>query len=106
MAGKECSSALSGLLERNRADFPANSQLASYLMGDAGILLLNWKLVPSLDLARQLFDAIEVNVNNPVREFMWGAPGTMLAALFMFEWTAEERWKDLFLRNSERLWQE
>lgn len=93
MAGDEYCSWVGGLLERNRADFPTNSQLTSYLMGDAGILLLNWKLAPARDVAQQAFDEIKANINNSVREFMWGAPGTMLAALFMFEWTAEERWK-------------
>lgn len=106
MAGDEYCSWVGGLLERNRADFPTNSQLTSYLMGDAGILLLNWKLAPARDVAQQAFDEIKANINNSVREFMWGAPGTMLAALFMFEWTAEERWKNLFLRNCEQLLQE
>lgn len=34
---------------------------------------------------------------------MWGSPGTMLAALFMHERTAESRWADLFLRSARRL---
>ncbi len=78
----------------------------SYLMGDVGILLLHWKLDPSERLAQQLFDAIEANLGHPAREFMWGSPGTMLAALFMFEQTGEPRWEALFLRSCEELWQD
>ena len=34
---------------------------------------------------------------------MWGAPGTMLAALFMFESSGDERWKEVYVRNVGQL---
>ena len=99
--------AVRGLLERNRDDVRKyqSHEVTSYLTGDAGILLLNWKLAPSENLALRIFSAIEANSQDPALGLAWGAPGTMLVALFMFERTGEPRWKDLFLRGSEDLWQ-
>jgi lantibiotic modifying enzyme len=95
------------LLERNREDVrKVYPEVGSYLMGDVGILLLHWKLAPSAELAQQLYDGIAANCTHPAREFMWGAPGTMVAALFMLEWTGEQRWKSLFLQHCAQLWQE
>ncbi len=75
----------------------------SYLMGDAGIQLVHWRIDPSAELADVIYRAVERNTGNPAREFMWGAPGTMLAALFMYEFTAASRWKDLYARNAARI---
>jgi hypothetical protein len=78
-------------------------ELPSYMMGETGILLLNWKLAPSEDLARQLYALIETNIGDP-RGLVWGAAGNMLAALFMNERTGDSRWKELFLGNFDALW--
>jgi lantibiotic modifying enzyme len=34
------------------------------------------------------------NVDNPTDDISWGAPGTLLAALAMSEWTDERRWDE------------
>ena len=99
------------LVQRHRDDIRKYSgvreylggELASYLMGETGILLLHWKMAPSEDLAQQIFAAIEAKVGDP-RGLIWGAPGTMLAALFMHECTGDPRWKKLFLDSFEALW--
>ena len=57
-------------------------------MGDVEILLVQWRLSPSDALADQIFAGVAANVENPAREVMWGAPGTVLAALFMFRQVA------------------
>ncbi len=75
----------------------------SYLMGDVGILLVRWRLSPTDALADEIFRAAEGNIRNPAREFMWGAPGTMLAALFIFELTRDERWKEVYLRSVRQI---
>ena len=68
---------------------------ASYMMGETSILMLMFSRRPitatSPTGSQQL---IERNVANPTRELMWGAPGTMLAALFMHERTGESRWAE------------
>jgi hypothetical protein len=78
-------------------------ELSSYLLGETGILLLEWKLAPSEDLAQRLYAAIEAKIGD-MRGLAWGAAGAMLVALFMHEQTGESRWKDLYLRNFEALW--
>lgn len=94
------SSTLAGLASQNRADLNlSESQSYSYLMGDVGIQLVQWRADPTEELTEAIFHAVERNTENPAREFMWGAPGTMLAALFMYEFTADERWGKLYVQN-------
>ena len=76
---------------------------ASYLMGETAPLLLAYWLRPSGDVARKLEAAIASNIDNPTRELLWGAPGTMLGALFMHERTGEARWADAFRANVRKL---
>jgi len=45
-----------------------------------------------------------VNKNHPARELMWGSPGTLLAALFMYQRTGEPKWADLFRDTAAVLW--
>jgi len=79
-------------------------QRASYLMGDTPILMLGQWLAPAAGTADRLEGLIESNLDNPTRELMWGAPGTLLAALFLRQHTGEERWADLFRRSAAQLW--
>jgi hypothetical protein len=39
----------------------------------------------------------------PIRELMWGMPGSMLAAIHMAEMTGESRWRGLFETQAARL---
>ncbi len=80
-------------------------ELASYMLGEAGILLLQWKLAPSEDVARQLYDHLEARIGDP-RGVAWGSAGAMLVALFMYERTDDARWKELYLRSFEPLWEQ
>ena len=77
---------------------------ASYMMGETAIELLSERLQPSPHTADRLHALIEGNLDNPTRELMWGAPGTMLAALFLHERDPQERWADLFRRSARKLW--
>src|SRR5918911_4231705 len=45
-------------------------------------------------LAHDLHALVRANVVNPTDDVMWGAPGTLLAALAMGGWTGEPRWKE------------
>lgn len=76
----------------------------SYFVGEAGILLVHWRLTGSAEAADRLFAAIRRNIQNPTHEALWGAPGTMVGALHMLGWTGERRWHDLFVENAEYLW--
>ena len=98
------SGVLPELLESNRnAIRPSTQRSESLLMGDAGILLLCWKLTPSRELAAQIASTISANRENPTREFMWGSPGTLLAALAMYELSGDEAWAELFREGTSDL---
>jgi lantibiotic modifying enzyme len=43
-------------------------------------------------LADELHALVRGNADNPTDDISWGAPGTLLVALAMHEWTGETRW--------------
>jgi hypothetical protein len=81
---------------------PGNT--ASYLAGDTGPLLLDYWLSPIAAKADELDALIAANLDHPARELMLGAPGTMLAALFLHQWTGEERWARRYVESARKLW--
>jgi hypothetical protein len=103
---RDYAKAADALLPRNRAWLDARSprERASYLMGDTGIELLRFGLDPSPHITERLAALIAGNLHNPTRELMWGSPGTLLAALFLHERTADARWSDLYRRTADTLW--
>jgi hypothetical protein len=78
---------------------------AALLMGESGLLLVAWRVEPSAELADALLARVRENVENEAVEIMWGAPGTMLAARAMLDWTGEERWADAWRESAEAVWQ-
>ena len=98
--------ALAVLLDLHRQDSLRLQGTPSlgYLVGDAGILLMRWHTAPSVWIADELARVIEANRSHPSLGFAWGAPGSMLAARFMFERIPEPRWKSLYLALFEELW--
>src|SRR5215831_9129154 len=77
---------------------------ASYLMGDTSIVMLSYWLSPNVEKAAHLEKLIAGNVDHPSRELMWGAPGTLLAALFLHQWTREPRWAEVYVVTARKLW--
>jgi lantibiotic modifying enzyme len=67
---------------------------ASLLCGESGPLLVALRLAPDPALADDLHALVRANVANPTDDVMWGAPGTLLAALAVSEWTGESRWEE------------
>jgi hypothetical protein len=104
-AAPDFSAARPGLLQPNRRAIRHVTQTTgSLLMGDAGILLPDWKQSHAERVAADLAKAISENQANPARDFMWASPGTMLAAMTMHEWTGDEPWADLFRAGAAALW--
>jgi Lanthionine synthetase C-like protein len=94
------------LMEANRteqADYGAYAAHGSFLFGDLGTVLL----VMRLDLTGAIADLIharaDANRALPVRELMWGTPGSMIACWHMAAMTAEPRWRALFAIQAARL---
>jgi len=79
---------------------------AAFLIGESGLRLLEWKLTRDAAVARRLFEVVEGNLHNPVREQLWGSSGSVLAAIAMAEHTGEARWAALVQRAVQGLWDE
>jgi lantibiotic modifying enzyme len=60
--------------------------------GEAGVLLAAFRLTSEASLADDLHTLVHGNVATPTDDISWGAPGTLLVALAMHEWTGEPRW--------------
>jgi hypothetical protein len=94
---------------RDAPDFIAGLQLptpaaAGLFSGESGILVVAWRLSGAAELADELLTHVRQNAENPANEVMWGAPGTMLAALAMLDWTGDERWADAWRESADVLW--
>jgi lantibiotic modifying enzyme len=74
---------------------------SALLAGGAGPRLVAWRTEPGKELADELYALVRENVGNEAVEIMWGAPGTMLAARAMHEWTGEQRWADAWQESAE-----
>jgi Lanthionine synthetase C-like protein len=95
-------------LFRARPDFMKGMKLpdpreSALLTGETGILLVTWRLAPSDGLADDLLARVRGNVDNPADEVMWGAPGTLIAARAMLEWTEDQRWRDTWQESADAL---
>jgi hypothetical protein len=75
-----------------------------YLGGEAGILAA-WAVVQqNADLAGPLEAVVRGNAQNTSNELLWGAPGTMAAAIAMHRATGDQRWAGAFRESAEELW--
>jgi hypothetical protein len=82
------------------ADYANNGSL---LYGDMGTALLIMRLEPSSALADLVYMRADANTRLPIRELMWGMPGSMIASISMSEITGEARWRAIFASQAERL---
>lgn len=76
---------------------------SALFLGEAGIVLVAWRLAPSTELADRLYALVRANAENPAEEIFWGAPGTLIAAQAMVAWTGEERWREAWDETAEAL---
>ena len=91
--------------QRNRAINAGDTEgTASYLFGDAGLLLLHWQMTRDAALADALHAVVLGNLHHPAQEALWGNPGTVLTAIHMAEATGEPRWATLVQQAVQVLW--
>lgn len=97
---------LDRLLARNRAWLgdSAEREWPSFLMGDTPIQMMAFGKAQTEERERALAALIAGNLDHPARELMWGSPGTLLAALFLYERTGTQQWADLFRLTAKTLW--
>jgi len=94
------------LMEANQAELPNYKDYAAHgslLFGDLGTALLVMRLDPTPAIADLIHARADANTSLPVRELMWGTPGSMIACLHMAAMTAEPRWRALFATQAARL---
>jgi lantibiotic modifying enzyme len=103
---------LPDILNRNRQVLESASwrqalgsgwQTRSWLLGDAGILFTQWKTASSETVLPSLAQIVAENTDDPSLELMWGAPGTMLAALALYRSTGSPCWADLYRAGADAL---
>jgi len=92
-------------LERATPDFSADEHYrpGALLSGETGGLLIAFRLTSDPALADDVHTLVRGNVDNPTDDISWGAPGTLLAALAMGEWTGERRWDEAARRSAAAL---
>jgi hypothetical protein len=97
-------------LFRDRPDYlklaaftPPEPRDSSLFLGEAGILLVTWRLAPSDTVADTLYARVRGNTANEAEEIFWGAPGSLIAARAMHEWTGDERWRNAWNEIAETL---
>ncbi|HEY3183588.1 MAG TPA: LanC-like protein [Gaiellaceae bacterium] len=73
------------------------------LTGESGILLVACRIAPGGELTDDLHARVRANAANEANDLMWGAPGTMLAARAMLDWTGDERWADAWQESADEL---
>lgn len=83
-----------GFLDIYIASPETGARIPSLMVGEVGI-----RAVANLDD----YDLIAANIENPALDWVWGAAGTMLPALTMFERTGEQRWRELYDLNAAHL---
>jgi hypothetical protein len=90
---------LRALRDANRATLAAwgcADDLGSWLMGELPIAMMAAEHEPEGEMAESLPALVERTRNHPARELMWGAPGALLAASFLYERSGDERWAERF----------
>jgi len=87
-------------------DFQDYAAHGSLLVGDLGTALMVMRLDPGPAIADLVYARANANTSLPVRELMWGTPGSMIACTHMAAMTVEQRWRDLFTIQAARLLRE
>jgi hypothetical protein len=76
---------------------------AALLAGEAGILLVAWRLTADPEHADRLHAFVLANLENEAEDLTWGTPGTLVAAAAMRDWTGEELWAEAARESAEAL---
>jgi hypothetical protein len=91
--------------ERYRAN-PVETETAvpSYFFGTVGIMAARYAITGDRRVLDRMGIDMLTNVGNPVREALWGSPGTALAALLVRERNEDDRYDDLLRAVQHELW--
>ncbi len=82
------------------AELTDGRPVPSLLVGESGVLLAAHRYSPAAWQVDRLVECVRANRRNPVREFLWGSPGTMIAARLMYERTGDRRLIDAWRQSA------
>jgi hypothetical protein len=91
------------LVMRNREVGETQFGRASFLMGDSGLLLLEWQRSKAPQLEEELLEAVRSNLRHPTREMLWGSPGSLVVASHMADLSANPGWKEVLIEGARIL---
>ena len=74
-----------------------------YMVGESGVLLVEFLLAPSPSTLERLHAAVEASLDTPF-DLCFGAPGAMVAANVVYRRTHDAQWLGLVQRHLDRLW--
>ncbi len=111
VSGADYTPTVRDLLSRHDADLQTNPQLneymgrerASYLIGDVGMLMLQWKREPTPERVDRIHVLVREKIGD-ARGLLWGGAGAMVAAVLMHEYTGDARWSAAFIDHFDALW--
>jgi len=90
---------------RSYVEQPDHPGSIGLMNGETGALLVSWRLDPTPEKEERLLELVALNRASPDNELFDGVPGTMLAALHLYEATGEERWREAWLQCAEHVWE-
>lgn len=76
---------------------------AGFLTGQAGNLMVAYRLDPTPGLADELYERVRENVANIATGVMWGTAGSLVIARALHEWTGDARWAEARAHGAARL---
>jgi hypothetical protein len=79
------------------------AEVASYFVGAPGVLLVGLVVGGDTRCVDALHTLLEGHVDHPTREAFLGSAGAMVAAVFAYEITGDERWRSLFRSTADSL---
>ena len=92
------------LSEAEDFELPRASEAALF-SGETGNLVVAWRAGGDSSLASLLEERLLESRASDANEVMWGAPGALLVARAMLDWTADERWADVWRAVADSVWE-
>ena len=91
------------LSEAEDLELPRASDAALF-SGQTGVLVVAWRVGGGASLEAPLEERILESRASDANEVMWGAPGGLLAARALLDWTGDERWARAWRTTADTVW--
>jgi hypothetical protein len=92
------------LSEAEDFELPRASE-AGLFSGETGNLVVAWRVGGDASLQRPIEERILESRESDANEVMWGAPGGLLAARALLDWTGNEHWAEVWRTTADAVWE-